>query len=169
MFKSARISRSTRFLGARQLEGELLKELVEGLADLLKPNARQVLGDLVLVLKQTQLEQEQLFKAQPGLGRLRVFRTLGAVDEFHGLGPAQQLHLGHHAGGQRFSQRGVTCDTTFRMSLASPALFNPWRASFSVLGYTGVQPVAPRISNWVRSSTSGWAMLHLPLYNLGLP
>ena len=64
---------------------------------------------------------------------------------------------------------GVTCDTTFRMSLASPALFNPWRASFSVLGYTGFNPSPPRISNWVRSSTSGWAMLHLPLYNLGLP
>ena len=56
VFKSARISLSTRFWCARQLEGLLMEELVEGLADQLKPNARQVLGDLVLVLKQAQLE-----------------------------------------------------------------------------------------------------------------
>ena len=44
-------------LGTRQLKWEfLVKELVEGLANQPKPNARQVLGDLVLVLQQTQLE-----------------------------------------------------------------------------------------------------------------
>ena len=130
-------------LGARQLEGELLmEELVEGLADQLKPNARQVLGDLVLVLKQAQLEQKQLFKAQPGLGRLRVFRTLGAVDQPHGLSPSQQLHLGHHAGGQRFGQGRGDLRHHVSNELGQPCAVQPLAGEFLRARIHRAQPIA---------------------------
>ena len=71
-----------------------------------------------------------------------VLRTLGAVNQLHGLGPAQQLHLGHHAGGQRFGQGRGNLRHHVPNELGQPCAVQPLAGEFFRAWVHGVQPVA---------------------------
>ena len=72
-----------------------------------------------------------------------VFGTLGAVDQLHGLGPAQQFHLGHHAGGQRFGQRRGDLRHHVPNELRQSRAVQPLAGEFFCARIHGTQPVAP--------------------------